>query len=331
MAMHQANIARDACSIPCNLCGARDVEQVGSVDRHGKSLRTVICKRCGLVWTDPRPSSEENRHFYAEDYRLKYKRIYTPKLKHAYRETCRALERAESIAPILRSGMRVLDVGSGGGFFLYVLGRRGMDGQGVEPNKGFAGYSQQELGVKTINGFLQEVKLPNQSFDVVTLNHVLEHLEDPWVTLCRLKYLAKRDGYVVIEVPNIEATYHAPNNRFHIGHLYNFNRATLERFGVKAGLSVHRSTLIPGTNHLHVIFRNVDREPSTVQDWAIEGNYQHVRNFLKTHTTLRHFASATPYQRFVRKQMQNVREWREVRHGQSGKDIVDQTEIRPAA
>ena len=167
MAMHQANIARDACSIPCNLCGARDVEQVGSVDRHGKSLRTVVCKRCGLVWTDPRPSSEENRHFYAEDYRLKYKGIYTPKLKHAYRETCRALERAESIAPILRSGMRVLDVGSGGGFFLYVLGRRGMDGQGVEPNKGFAGYSQQELGVKTINGFLQEVKLPNQSFDVV--------------------------------------------------------------------------------------------------------------------------------------------------------------------
>jgi len=58
------------CPIPCNLCGDVDVEEVGSRDRDGRPLRTTICRRCGLVWSNPRPGEEEVRRYYSREYRL---------------------------------------------------------------------------------------------------------------------------------------------------------------------------------------------------------------------------------------------------------------------
>ncbi|MBH0181271.1 MAG: glycosyltransferase family 9 protein [Nitrospira sp.] len=45
----------ESSSIPCNLCGGTEVSTLSNRSRSGKPLRTVICKSCGLVWSDPRP------------------------------------------------------------------------------------------------------------------------------------------------------------------------------------------------------------------------------------------------------------------------------------
>lgn len=313
----------ESCSIPCNLSEGTDVETVGSIDRSGAPLRTVICRSCGLVWTDPRPSHEETRRFYADEYRLAYKAAYTPKPKHAYRETLRALARVKGIQSILKPGDSVLDVGCGGGFFVYALTQHGMKARGIEPNKGFAEYAANELKMNVQNMFLQDADFPAATFDVVTLNHVLEHVEDPRETLARLSQWIKPNGYLVVEVPNVEATYHSPRNRFHIGHLYNFNTYTLEQIGRRAGLTVHRSTLIPGTKHLHITFQRPATAPSACGDVQNTDNYRHVRNILKRHTTLSHFASPVPYSRVLKKQWQGFIEWTQTRHATSGREIVD--------
>ena len=107
---------------PCNLCDSTAAEVVGTIDRDGKSLRTVMCSRCGLVWTDPRPTELETRNFYENEYRLAYKSTYTPRLKHALRETVRAVERADRWSALLSPSSRVLDIGSAGGFFFIPAG-----------------------------------------------------------------------------------------------------------------------------------------------------------------------------------------------------------------
>ena len=79
------------CTIPCNLCGGREVAVLGRKGREGEPLRTVICVNCGLAWSDPRPI--EARKYYEEEYRKDYKRIETPRLVHIYRAGRGALDR----------------------------------------------------------------------------------------------------------------------------------------------------------------------------------------------------------------------------------------------
>ena len=57
----------------CNLCGAGNDVVVGARDRDGHPLRTVLCRTCGLVWTNPRPSAADMDAYYETDYRADYK------------------------------------------------------------------------------------------------------------------------------------------------------------------------------------------------------------------------------------------------------------------
>ncbi|NOY29547.1 MAG: class I SAM-dependent methyltransferase [Planctomycetes bacterium] len=310
-------------AIPCNLCGPTSCEEISNRDREGNTLHTVICTACGLVWTDPRPSNEQNRKFYAEQYRLQYKSTYVPKRKHVYRETLRAMARYQAIAELVQPGMKLLDVGSGAGFFPYVARQQGIEAQGIEPNQGFAEYAGETFDVPTTNAFFQDVDIPEESFDLITLNHVLEHVEDPCVTLGQLGKWLKSDGYLVVEVPNIEATYHAPHNRFHVGHFYNFNPVNLERLGAKAGLAVHASKLVTGEDHIHITFQKQALGVSRSEDDALQGNYQRVSEILRRHTTFRHYASVVPYARFLSKQTQYRAERRAVRGDASPREIAD--------
>ena len=312
-----------SCTIACNLCGSKTAEKIGSTDRDGQPLRTVLCQSCGLVWTDPRPGSEQNRKFYAEEYRLRYKSTYVPKRKHVYRETLRAIARYQAIPSLLQPGMRLLDVGSGGGFFPYVARQQGVDAQGIEPNQGFAEYASETFDIPTSNAFFQDVDLPMDSFDVVTLNHVLEHVEDPCAALSQIRKWLKTGGFLVVEVPNVEATYHAPQNRFHVGHLYNFNPVNLEKLGAKAGLTVHESKLVTGADHIHITFRKQAFGVYRGDDHTVPGNYERVSAILQRHTALRHYGSTIPYARFISKQSQYLAEKRAVRGNSSPREIAD--------
>ncbi len=312
-----------SCTTACNLCGNRTAERVGTTDRDGQPLQTVLCQSCGLVWTDPRPSSDQNRKFYAEQYRLQYKSTHVPKRKHVYRETLRAIARYQAINSLVKPGRKLLDVGSGAGFFPYVAHQQGLDAQGIEPNRGFAEYAGETFDIPTTNAFFQDVDIPKETFDLITLNHVLEHVEDPCATLGQLCAWLKNDGYLVVEVPNIEAIYHAPKNRFHVGHLYNFNPVNLEHLGAKAGLAVYASKLITGEDHLHITFKKKTLRASQSDDATLPQNYQRVSKILKRHTAFQHYTSTVPYTRFFSKQAQYRTERRAIRGDASPREIAD--------
>ena len=105
--------------IPCAVCGSHEVDVVAEADRDGRPLRNVLCRECGLVWVDPRPSDEELAKFYAEDYRASYKGAAEPKKKHCYREMLRANLRVARLREFYKPGDHLLDVGAGAGFFAY--------------------------------------------------------------------------------------------------------------------------------------------------------------------------------------------------------------------
>jgi len=309
------------CSIPCNLCGGRDVSPLSSQSRSGKPLRTVICRSCGLVWSDPRP--HDARHFYEEDYRVSYKNTYRPKPKHVLRAGHVALSRFEKIHQLLSNRKSVLDVGTGGGEFAYLVQSLGHRVSGIEPNRGYADYSIQEYGLEVQVGFVQDATFPQEAFDVVTIWHVLEHTEDPGAVLALLRSWLKPDGMLVVEVPNVEATCQAPHSTFHEAHLYNFNVVSLRRLAKKHGLYEAWHLISRDGGNITMFFRREDPPIETGCDTAIPGNYEWVAGIVRGHSNWKRHLTPTPYVRAWQRICRSLAERRETAAGTSGKALLD--------
>jgi len=309
-----------SCSIPCNLCETKDVSVLSNISRSGKPLRTVICKSCGLVWSDPRPP--DTRQFYEEEYRVSYKHSYTPKPKHVLRAGKAALSRLEKIDQVLSSRKAILDVGTGGGEFAYLLQSLGHRVSGVEPNRGYADYSIEEYGLTVQVGFIQDSTFPPEAFDVITMWHVLEHTENPGAVLAQLRSWLKSDGVLVVEVPNVEATCQSPKSTFHEAHLYNFNVVSLRKLAKKHGL--HEAWHIisrDGGNITMFLKRNAPM--AHLSDVSSPGNYTWVSTIVRGHTNLRRHMTSLPYVRAWQRLCRSLAERHETAGVLRGKDLLD--------
>lgn len=308
-------------SIACNLCGSVDAEPIRHHDRHGAPLRSVICRKCGLVWTDPRPTPEKVREFYEHDYRVEYKRIWQPRPKHTYRAGKAALERFARLAPILRPGVRLFDVGAGGGETVYVGRALGYQASGAEPNEGYAAYASKELLVPVTKGTYQDAVVAAESQDVVTMFHTVEHLEDPLGAMRAARRWLVPGGVLVVEIPSVEAVCQQPHQQFHRGHFYHFNLAALTQMGRRAGYEVSSSGASADGGNIWATFIKSDVTPAVSGE--IPGNYDRVSRILRSHTALRHALSRFPYQRPLAKLAARLAEARDLRQQTSARDILD--------
>lgn len=309
-------------STPCNICGRSKVSVLGDRSRGGDALRSVICAHCGLVWSDPLPHNPRN--YYEDDYRVSYKGTYAPKPKHVLRAGNIALSRLDKIKQFLTRPLTVLDVGTGGGEFAYLMQSMGHEISGIEPNKGYAAYSIQEYGLKVQVGFIQDIPLPEAAFDLITIWHVLEHTENPGAVLAKLHTLLKPDGTLVIEVPNIEATCQSPKSTFHEAHIFNFNVTTLGMLAAKAGFTVagHLLSADGGNITLYAQRRAAD---STIRiNFHAPGNHDKIVAIVRGNTNLRHYTTAHPYSRFFRRMRQAMQEKRGIVDFVSGRKLLDE-------
>src|SRR5688500_5684856 len=130
----------------CNLCGASDYEVVATSDRDGRPLRTVMCRVCGLVWVNPRPSVDDMNAYYATEYRADYTGAAAPPLRKIVRGMLGAHDRWRALRPLLRDGAALVDVGCGAGVFVYLLRRRHVDASGIEPGRVYVEVERQTMG-----------------------------------------------------------------------------------------------------------------------------------------------------------------------------------------
>ena len=325
---------RVECSIPCNLCGSTDASLLSRRSRSGKPLRTVICRQCGLAWSDPRP--HDPREFYAERYRVDYKGACAPKPKHVLRAGKTALSRFAKIRDRLAGVRTILDVGTGGGEFAYLLRSLGYDLKGVEPNRGYADYSVAEYGLDVRVGFVEQCDFAANAFDLITIWHVLEHTENPGGVLAKLLGWLRPGGVLVVEVPSIEATCQSPKSTFHEAHLYHFNVASLRRLAERTGFAEAAHVISEDGGNLTMYLHKRPARAGDAAALAIPGNCKRVAAIVRAHTPLRHYLGAAPYVRTARRLARIISEKREGAGFDHGKAILDRlyshlTAARPAA
>jgi len=103
------------------------------------------------------------------------------------------------------SRQRLLDVGCGNGKFLVCMRNMGWKVAGVEPDAQAAAVAQHQYGIQIHPGPLEQAGLPEDSFDVVTMNHVIEHLSEPLATLVECRRVMKNNARLVVVTPNTES------------------------------------------------------------------------------------------------------------------------------
>jgi 2-polyprenyl-3-methyl-5-hydroxy-6-metoxy-1,4-benzoquinol methylase len=104
---------------------------------------------------------------------------------------------AEKFLPFIPNGSRVLDFGCGSGGMLSVLQSRGYKAEGLEYNPAAVRVAR-NAGLTVCDSFGM---LPELSFDVITSNHVLEHIENPTETLRALRRLLRPGGILLLKLP----------------------------------------------------------------------------------------------------------------------------------
>lgn len=305
---------------------------IRSKDRDGQPLRSVICRRCGLVWTDPRLPPDEVRAFYAHEYRLAYKGAYEPRPRQQYRNARTASDRIARLGTVIRPGLRILDVGAGSGEVVYLLRALGCAATGIEPNEAYANYAAATLGLPVACGFYQDAAVDPGSLDVVTMFHTVEHLEDPATVIRKAADWLTPGGTLAIEVPNVEAVCQQPHQQFHRGHLYHFNLTTLAALLVQAGFVVADTYTSPDGGNIAVTGRWSGQAPPAA-GFEAPANYAHVAGVLRRHTIWRHVRSVHPWVRPLRKLASRIEEWRQVSRYASSKAMLDAVAggMRPAA
>jgi 2-polyprenyl-3-methyl-5-hydroxy-6-metoxy-1,4-benzoquinol methylase len=148
-----------------------------------------------------------------------------------------------------KGGGRLLDVGCGDGSFLSLAKTCGWDVVGLDPDpKAVANASMRGLIVH--EGGIEYYQGTKELFDVITLNHVIEHVYEPVSVLKTCHALLKPGGQLWVETPNIESFGHERFGRNWRGletprHLLLFNRRSLGQAFIDAGFSAPKDRARP--------------------------------------------------------------------------------------
>lgn len=201
------------------------------------------CLNCGLLYTMPRPDKEhigdyyKSEEYYSHQENTKgfipklYERVKKTNLKHKYQLATKGLGVG-----------KMLEIGCGVGDFLHTTEEHGWDCMGVEPSEEAKAIAANRTKAKIISSEEME-SLKDGSFDLITMWHVLEHVDDLSWELSQLQRLVKSNGRIVIAVPNYKsydgqyykelwAAYDVPR------HLNHFNRTTLTKIFKTKGLEL---------------------------------------------------------------------------------------------
>jgi SAM-dependent methyltransferase len=180
-------------------CGSDIADILAEKDRYGLPVKTVICKKCGLIYQNPRLDEVSSKRFYSSLYRPLYETSNLPAF------FSNQLERGKRIINWLQKNTdrfpkRIVEIGCGAGGILKAFQDLGCKTVGFDYDERYISYGRLK-GLQLILGDADS--LPKHSADLVILSHVLEHFIDVKKELSRIQDLLSTDGCLYVELPGI--------------------------------------------------------------------------------------------------------------------------------
>lgn len=217
----------------CPLCGSEAHRLV--FDHHDCGV-VVDCRECGLRYTRSRKLSSMTA--IRRDTPIPLPEMMVEKEADQTRDFEAILRRLTK----LQAHGPLLDIGSITGHFLDQARAAGFDVIGVEPDPWAAEYARQQFALDIREQFLDEAGFAAESFGVVVMLHVMEHLPNPKETLAEVHRILAPDGMLMVEIPIIDAAATkamGPRHRHYVfDHTLFMTRSTCARFLEEAGFRI---------------------------------------------------------------------------------------------
>lgn len=200
------------------------------------------CTKCKFVYLNPRVNSK----IVIESYKnnpdkefVKHNKFRLKSFEYNFKKIIKYLNIKKT------NKYEILDVGTGGGTFLLAAKNLGFNAFGVEPNKWLVKYVKKRTKLNIINGTLKNIK--KKKYNLICFWDVFEHITDLNKTLSQCKKTLKKDGEILINIPDYGSFarkafgYKWP---FFLNvHLYYFNKKTLINLLGRHGFKYVKSLL----------------------------------------------------------------------------------------
>ena len=194
----------------CPLCESSDIKKHMEVKDYfltGENFTLFQCSHCAFVFTQAHPGKEDISPYYkSEDYvsHSNTREGIVNKLYHFSRGYMLGRKRKLIQRLIQNKTGKILDIGSGTGFFLNHMKEHGWDVTGIEPSEESRKFCMDQFALD-IKDEKSLFSLAENSFDVVTLWHVLEHVQDIDEYMIKIRSILKKDGNLLIALPNFNS------------------------------------------------------------------------------------------------------------------------------
>lgn len=238
----------------CPVCGRDQLEKYLQCTDHyasGETYHIVSCKDCGFRFTQDFPDeSVMGRYYETPDYvsHSDTKKGIVNQLYHFVRSYMIGRKVRMTEEQSRKNRGAILDIGCGTGYYLGSMKKRGWNTLGVEKSQMAASAARNHFGLEVLSD-LKEIS-SGREFDVISLWHVLEHLQDLSDVFARLRLHLKEDGKLIIALPNSNSydalyygkywgAYDVPR------HLWHFTPSTFGELAAKEGFIIERFAPMP--------------------------------------------------------------------------------------
>lgn len=232
----------------CPCCNSKDLVNALSAKDHTVSHEVFDiwhCNTCTARFTQRIPAKDEIEKYYKSENYISHSNTKTGLINSLYhyvrKGTLKGKRKLIEKQTKLSSGS-ILDIGAGTGAFLHTMDKAKWQVMGLEPDETARENAKNLYGL-SLQSPENIFNLPLQSFDAITLWHVLEHVHDLHAYMDQLKKLLKPTGCLLIAVPNYTsydataykefwAAYDVPR------HLYHFSPTAITQLLLQHGLQL---------------------------------------------------------------------------------------------
>ena len=235
----------------CEFCGK---ESAGNIYGKGSKYTVLKCKKCHLLWSNPLTDDDYedqiNSDYFGED-------IYIRKEKGQKERFRTQINKALKFCNKVKDGedIKILDIGSGLGFFLDVCDEMGLYSEGCDINEkavNYANKNKNRTRLGTIDSYYGD-----SSFDIIFALNLIEHIPHPKKFIEECRRVLKPGGLLILETPIQESLFHVfarigdiltgfRMNNYGVntnGHIYKFCGRTFDKISELGFNIVHKEKI----------------------------------------------------------------------------------------
>jgi SAM-dependent methyltransferase len=189
----------------CPVCKSETLRHFLNVRDHSISkeeFELLECEKCALLVTQNHPDAASIGPYYESDDYISHTNTtkgLVNQLYHSVRSYM--LSQKQKLVERQQAHGRLLDIGTGTGYFLAHMQNAGWQVTGLEPDGGARKVAREQFGLE-VEHINKLYELEPKSYDVITMWHVLEHVHALNDDLAQINSLICDGGWLIIAVPN---------------------------------------------------------------------------------------------------------------------------------